>query len=97
MSLKFPMIFKDRWKCKCTSQVSLNGKWANNYIKDKWYDGEYQIWSWEDGYRLNGGWAKYWAYNERGVKEELSMAKFKAIFYHEINEVRDAKIDLLLN
>ena len=93
------MIIKARWKCKSGSQIahSMSGPWIDRYITGKWYDVEYETWSWESGYRVNGGWRKYWAINEQGEKEELSKPEAKCIFFHDIDMQRDAKIDLILN
>lgn len=93
------MIHKEKWKCKCGSQTSsgMGSPWKDRFIKGKWYDGEYETWSWEDGYRLNGGWRRYWAVNEEGVREEISKAEFKIIFHYDIDEIRDAKIDKILD
>jgi len=93
------MIHKEKWKCKSGSQTSsgIGIPWKHRFIKGKWYDGEYETWSWEDGYRVNNGWRRYWAVNEEGVKEELSKAEFRIIFHYDIDEIRDAKIDEIIN
>jgi hypothetical protein len=49
--------------------------WTRRFIKDKWYDGEYETWGFEDGYRLNGGWRQYWAVNELGKKKRFIKVK----------------------
>ena len=93
------MIVKTRWKCKSTTQHSdgLNSQWINVFIKGKWYDCEYETWSSSDGFRLNGGWKRYWAINENGEKSELSKSEATLIFYQNIDDLRDAKIDLIIN
>lgn len=71
--------------------------WVDTFIKGKWYDGEYETWNWEDGYRLNGGWRTYWVVNELGEKEEIPKAHMNVIFQLDISEIRDAKIDDILD
>lgn len=70
--------------------------WTELFIEGKWYDGEYETWSWDDGYRLNGGWRRYWVVNELGDKEEISKAYMNAVFQMDIDSIRDAKIDEIL-
>ncbi len=96
-------IIKTKFLCKNGSRVAprtrtfSNIKWEDRFIEGKWYDGEYEIWSFEDGYRLNGGWRRYWVINEKGVKEEVHKAHFKAIFETDIQELREEKINNILN
>ena len=73
--------------------VVLNGKIDSL----KWYDGEYETWSFEDGYRVNGGWRKYWVVNEKGEKEEIPKAHMKAIFEFDIQQLREEKLKDILN
>ena len=93
------MIHKEKWKCKATAQTSgrLGSQWKDRFIKGKWYDGEYETWPSEDGYRLNGSWRRYWAVNEQGEKEEITKAWFKIMFEHDIEKIRDEKINNILN
>lgn len=71
--------------------------WIDRFIEGKWYEGEYETWNWEDGYRINGGWRRYWVVNELGKKEEISRAVMNAIFEYKTAELRDVKIDDILN
>ena len=69
-------IIKTKFLCKNGSRTAPRGsfdsiKWKDRFIEGKWYDGEYETWSWEDGYRINDGWRKYWVINESGEKEEI--------------------------
>ena len=93
------MIVKSKFLCKGTTKIS-SGKSSGlfdtdlvTFEKGKWYDGEYETWSWEDGYKLNGGWKKYWVVNEQGVKEEILKAHFRAIFETDTQQLRDRKIE----
>jgi hypothetical protein len=74
-----------------------NIRWLDRFIEGKWYDGEYQTWSFEDGYRINRGWKRYWIVNEQGKKEEISKAEFNAIFETDIENLREEKINEILN
>jgi hypothetical protein len=99
-------IVKTKFLCKNSSSISPNPtsineisiiKWSFRFIEGKWYDGEYQTWSFEDGYRINGGWRRYWVINEQGKKEEISKAEFKSIFETDIQNLRNEKIINILN
>ncbi len=94
-------IVKAKFLCKNGSRTAPRApldsiKWEDRFIEDKWYDGEYETWSWEDGYRINGGWRRYWVINEQGKKEEISRAQFRVIFETETQQLRDRKIEDLL-
>ena len=97
-------IIKTKFLCKNGSRTAPRGgfslnqvtKWTDRFIEDKWYDGEYETWSFDDGYRINGGWRRYWVINEQGEKEEISRAKFRVIFETETQQLRDKKIEDLL-
>ena len=92
-------IVKTKFLCKNGSRTGsgiAGDVWTDKFIEDKWYDGEYETWSFEDGYRINGGWRRYWVINESGVKEELSRARFRVIFETETQQLRDRKIEDLL-
>ncbi len=71
--------------------------WIDTFIAGKWYDGEYEPWWFEDGFRLNGGHRRYWVINERGEKENIPKAHMNIIFELNIDEMRDKKIDEILN
>jgi hypothetical protein len=71
--------------------------WIDIYIEGKWYDGEYETYDWEDGYRVNGAWRRYWVVNELGEREQILKAEFKVIFETKVEELRDNKIDQILN
>ena len=95
-------VIKTKFLCKKGSQISPNGRlgiprdqilWKDRFIEGKWYDGEYETWSWEDGYRVNNGWRKYWVINEQGVGEEISRAHFRVIFETDTQQLRDRKIE----
>jgi hypothetical protein len=101
------MIVKTKFLCKTGSRTAPRGsypntdtleciKWQDRFIEDKWYDGEYETWSWEDGYRINGSWRKYWIINELGEKEEISKSMFKVLFETDIYQLRDRKIEDLI-
>jgi hypothetical protein len=84
--------------CKTAPRTSSLGniKWTDTFIEDKWYDGEYETWSWEDGYKCNNGWRRYWVVNEQGIKEEISKSYMRSIFKLDIDEIRDSKIEEIL-
>jgi hypothetical protein len=95
-------IIKTKFLCKNGSRTAPRAplgsiKWKDRFIEGKWYDGEYETWAWEDGYRVNGGWRKYWVINERGEKEEISKAHMKAIFEFDIQQLREEKLKDILN
>ena len=95
-------IVKTKFLCKSTTSRS-SGRSSKLFDTDivtfeegKWYDGEYETWSWEDGYRCNDGWRKYWVINEQDVKEEIQRAWFKIMFEYDIEKIRDEKINEIL-
>ncbi len=99
------MIVKTKFLCKNGSSIAprpasindlSNIKWSDRFIEGKWYDGEYETWSYENGYKFNGGWKKYWVINEKGVKEEIHKAYFNAIFETDIESLRDEKINQII-
>lgn len=93
-------IIKTKFLCRCGSRRGLGShpiNWVDTYIEGKWYDGEYETWSWEDGYRINGGWRRYWVVNELGEREEMVKAEFKVIFETKVDKIRDNKIDQILD
>jgi hypothetical protein len=95
-------IVKTKFLCKNSSQSSPKGlslsniQWQDRFIEGKWYDGEYETWNFDDGFRLNGGWRRYWVINEKGEKEEIHKAHMNAIFEMNIQELRDNKIKEIL-
>ncbi len=91
-------IVKTKFLCKNGSRTgpAYGGVWIDRFIEGKWYDGEYETWSWEDGYRVNNGWRKYWVINEQGVGEEISRAHFRVIFETDTQQLRDRKIEDLI-
>ena len=91
-------IVKTKFLCKNGSRTgpAYGGFWIDRFIEGKWYDGEYETWSWEDGYRVNNGWRKYWVINEQGVGEEISRAHFRVIFETDTQQLRDRKIEDLI-
>jgi hypothetical protein len=99
------VIVKTKFLCKNSSSIAprpasindlSNIKWSDRFIEGKWYDGEYETWSYENGYKFNGGWKKYWVINEKGVKEEIHKAYFNAIFETDIENLRDEKINQII-
>ena len=98
------MIIKTKFYCKNGAQESKGGRglsfndvnWVNIFIEGKWYDGEYETWPFESGFRLNGGWKVYWVVNESGVKTKISRARMGIIFELDHVKLRDIKIDTLL-
>lgn len=92
------MIVKTKFLCKSGSRTgsSFQDPWVDRFIEDKWYDGEYETWSFEDGYRINGGWRRYWVVNEQGKKEEISRAIFRLLFETDTQQLRDKKIEDLI-
>lgn len=76
-----------------SSKVKLN--WESVFIKGKWYDGEYEVWS-KQLFELNGGWKRYWVVDEQGVREEMNRIKMSTIFQLNIEELRDEKINEIL-
>ena len=104
------MIVQTKFLCKNGSRTAISAsykgapraqlgsiKWEDRFIEGKWYDGEYETWSWEDGYRVNGGWRKYWVVNEKGEKEEIPKAHMKVIFEFDIQQLREEKLKDILN
>ncbi len=96
-------IVKTKFLCKNGMQTGKGkGKdfsknfWVDKFIEGKWYDGEYETWSWEDGYRVNGGWRKYWIIDEQGLGGEISRAQFRTIFETDEQKLRDNKLDNIL-
>ena len=98
-------IVKTKFLCKNGSSIatkpsSINDlssiNWSDRFIEGKWYSGEYETWKFKDGYRLNGGWRRYWVVNEQGKKEEISKAHFNAIFETDIENLREEKINEIL-
>jgi hypothetical protein len=95
-------IVKTKFLCKNSSQSAPKGlslsniKWEYRFIEGKWYDGEYEIWNYDRGYEINGGWRKYWVINEKGEKEEINRYHMKAIFETDIERLRDNKINEIL-
>lgn len=94
-------IIKTKFLCKNGSRTAPRAplgsiKWKDRFIEGKWYEGEYQTWSWEDGYRVNGGWRKYWVINEMGEKEEIPKAHMKVIFEFDTQQLRDEKINVII-
>ena len=90
------MIVPCKFKCKAGSKITDRGAigpWIDNFIEGKWYDGEYETWSFENGYILNGGFRRYWVTNESGVKQEISKAYMNAIFYLNKDDIRNEIID----
>jgi hypothetical protein len=97
---KMSDIVKTKFLCKTGSRTAPRGpleniKWKDRFIEDKWYDGEYETWSWEDG-RINSGWRRYWVINELGEKEEISKSMFKVLFETDTQQLRDRKIEDLI-
>ncbi len=89
-------IIKAKFLCKNTmSEGSHNTKKCDVFISGKIYDGEYETWSWEDGYKCNGGWRTYWVKDESGKKRPIPRARFRAVF-HDVDETRNIKIDNIL-
>ena len=91
-------IIKTKFLCKNTMRVgSIHNtkKWDEIYTEGKIYDGEYETWSWEDGYKCNGGWKSYFVIDEFGVKNSMPRARFKAVFY-DVDETRNKRIEEIL-
>ena len=92
-------IVKTKFLCKNSSQTVTKGlpmHVKDRFIEGKWYDGEYEVWNYERGYEINGGWRKYWVINEKGEKEEIHRAHMNAIFETDIEKLRDNKINEIL-
>lgn len=70
-------------------------EWTDVFIEGKWYEGEHETWDWEDGYKCNGGWRRYWVVNESGKKEEIGRVKMNILFY-KLEELRENLIDEIL-
>ena len=63
-------IIDKKFFCKNTKSGYTdfpNGKF-DIFTEGKWYDGEYEVWNYERGYEINGGWRKYWVINEKVEK-----------------------------
>ena len=94
-------IIKTKFLCKTTmSEVSRHGsgQWRKVFIAGQTYSGEYQTWSWPKGYEVNGGWKRYWIIDHYGEKQELTRARFRAIFhYDDVVELRNNKLEKILN
>jgi hypothetical protein len=89
-------IIKTKFLCKTTCSGGSYGNIKERFIKGKWYDGEYETWWFEGGYKMNGGHRRYLAINEGGVREDIGKSMFKIIFETDTNELRDNKIDQIL-
>ena len=85
-------IIKTKFLCKSTMREGS----IHVFIEGKIYDGEYETWSWEDGYKCNGGWRTYWVTDESGESRPIPRARFRAVFYDE-GETRDKRIEQILN
>jgi len=96
-------IIQTKFYCKTTMSVGNGGRgvipstWKPKFIEGNWYDGEYETWNWEDGYKCNNGWSRYWVVDESGKKEEINRSYMNAIFQLDIDEIRDQKIEQILN
>ena len=93
-------IIETKFLCKSTTKIS-SGKSSKlfdtlTFEKGKWYDGEYETWSFENGYKINGGWRRYWVVNEQGEKEQINRSWFKIMFECDIENIRDEKINEVL-
>lgn len=51
----------------------------------------------QQGYELNGGWRRYWVIGEDVQKGEMPRPYMIATFIIDVDELRDAKIDEILN
>ena len=89
-------IKKATYVCKhAMSTAPKIGEWTPLFIEGKEYECEYETWGWEDGYRLNGSWRRYWATGEDGTHREMPRAHFRAVF-HTDHEKRDLLIEGIL-
>ena len=97
-------IIKTKFLCKTTCSGGSYNNIKERFIEGKWYDGEYETWWFEGGYRMNGTyiskssscWSIRWIINEGGDKEDIGRSMFKIIFETDINELRDNKIKEIL-
>jgi uncharacterized protein (DUF2267 family) len=89
-------IIKTKFLCKTDCSL-IDTNQTPLFIKGKWYDGEYETWSFSEGYEINGGWRNYFVVNENGVKQRLSRARFRAIFETCNQHLRDKKIEDILS
>lgn len=89
-------IIKTKFLCKTTCSGGSYDNIKERFIEGKWYDGEYETWWFEGGYRMNGGHRRYWIINESGEKEDIGRPMFNIIFETDINELRDNKIKEIL-
>jgi hypothetical protein len=90
------------WKCKITMSSSPrmeNAIWKQDFIKDKWYDVEYEIHSNPETARINGGYRKIWVVNESGKRVEFGSTHIRIMFHNEYNktDMRESQIDNILN
>jgi len=92
-------IIKTIFLCRTTMRegsIHNTKKWDDVFIEGKLYEGEYETWSWEDGYKCNGGWRSYWVKDESGKKRPIPRARFRAVF-HDVDETRNKRIEQILN
>lgn len=105
-------IIKTKFYCKGTSSSSGSGfgitvnpiPWTEEFIKGKWYDGEYELWYDEDEdsesnqkmFKINGKWRKYKVVNEQGKLKEIPKSYMNIIFEMNLVENRDIKINEIL-
>lgn len=92
-------IVKAWFLCKTTMSEAPRhgGGWSPVFVEGKTYEGEYETWSWKDGYKCNGGWRRYWVVREDGEKQEMNRAHFRAVFHaDDISEMRNNKIEEIL-
>jgi hypothetical protein len=92
-------IIKTKFLCKTTMRegsIHNTKKWDDVFIEGKLYEGEYETWSWEGGYKSNSGWRSYWVIDESGNKIKLHRFRFRAVF-HDVDETRNMRIEEILN
>jgi hypothetical protein len=85
-------VIKAKFLCKNAMSISDN----QIYEKGKIYDGFYETYSWEDGYKTNGGWKTYWVIDNKNIKHKINRSIFNAVFY-DVDETRDIRINEILN
>ena len=85
-------VIKAKFLCKNTMSISDSQIFYNGEI----YDGFYETWSWEGGYKANSGWRNYWVIDNKNIKHKMDRIIFRAVFY-DVDETRDKRIDEILN
>lgn len=93
------MYSKVKVKCKGTMSVGSRHyilSLVDIYIKDKWYDAEFEYYPNEEINRINGGYRKVWVYDETGNRRQVNKGEYGAVFY-KTEDLRDNQINNIID